>query len=748
LFPLHFSLFLTKVSSTMMVRFLAPVLAAALTFALADAAAAAVPPSIQAVALEPGERIRLDGILDDDAWRRIPPMTEFVQQEPREGARPSEPTEVRIAFDRDNLYIGVVLHDSDPSGILAHQRQRNAGLGTDDRFMWILDTFLDGRTGYFFEINPAGLMGDGLIQAGGGVNKSWNGIWDVRVARGDFGWSAEIRIPFRTLNFNPELDSWGINFQRTVRRKSEEILWSGHRRNQGLFRPAHAGRLNGLEGISQGIGLEVKPYAIGSATRASTGGDWSTPADAGFDVNYSVTPGLRASLSVNTDFAEVEVDQRRVNLSRFPLRFPEQREFFLEGSGVFNFAPANGVEPYFSRRIGLVGGNPVPIRYGARLTGQAGAYDLGFVQVRTGADGEIPGEQFTVGRVVRNFLRQSSIGVIHTRRAAVSGGSADEADAHHTLGADLNLFTSRFLGDRNLRFVAFGVWHTDPLAGEPTPHSARTARGVRLSYPNDLWSGHVSYRELGEAFDPAAGFTSRRGFRRLQPSIQYAPRPEWWPAVRQLEFGLSAEYLTNMEWQPLTRNLGVGVLGVRFESGDQVSVDYDYNRERLERSFRLHPDTAIGALVPVGEYALGGWRVSGNTAGRRPVSGSLSASRGEFWSGQRTQGGGGLTLRPRPGLTVTSGYERNFVELPDARFTTEIVRLGGGWHMSPWMSLNGTMQYDNVSEIVGLYSRFRWIVRPGSDVFFVYTHNWRSFEGGLETLQQGGTTKVNYTHRF
>lgn len=707
--------------------------------------------SIAAVRLAEGERIRLDGTLDEAAWQRIPATTGFLQQEPREGQAPTEATEIRIAYDRDNLYIGAVLHDSNPAGILAHQRQRDAGLGTDDRFMWILDTFRDGRTAYFFEINPAGLMGDGLLQAGVGVNKSWNGIWEVRVARGDYGWSAEIRIPFRTLNFNPELDTWGINFQRTVRRKSEETLWAGHRRNQGLSRPAHAGLLTGLRDLSQGLGLEVKPYATasGGTTAGAGAAAWEVPQDVGFDLSYSVTPSLRASLSVNTDFAEVEVDQRRVNLSRFPLRFPEQREFFLEGSGVFNFAPGNGVEPYFSRRIGLVGGTPVPVRYGGRLAGQVGASDVGLLQVRTGAAGSHPAEHFTVARAVRNVFSQSSIGAIYTRRAEVGAEEAAAGTAdQHTLGVDVDLFTSRFLGDRNLRLQAFGVWHNDASAEPTAAWTQRTARGVRLTYPNDLWSGHVSYREFGEAFDPAVGFTPRRGFRRLQPSLQYAPRPAWLPGVRQLEFGVSAEYLTDMRWRPQTRSLGLGALGVRFESGDQLSLDYDAEFERIDRSFRLHPDTTIAAVVPAGDYAFDGWRLSGSTAGRRAVSGSLALSRGEFWSGNRAQLGGTLTLRPRPGVTVTTGAEHNVVELPGVAFATSVYRLGGGWHMSPWMSLTGNVQYDDVSEVVGLYSRFRWIVRPGSDVFLVYTHNWQNGLDGLETLQRGGTTKVTYTHRF
>ena len=337
--------------------------------------AAAQQRSIEALHLEGDQQIELDGSLDEAFWQNIEPATGFLQQAPTEGAPSTERTEVRVAYDDQVLYIGATLYDSDPEGILGFQKQRDASLLSDDRFMWILDTFRDGRTGYFFEINPAGLMGDGLLGTVSGVNKSWNGIWEARVSRGDFGWSAEIRIPFRTLNFDPANDTWGINFQRTVRRKNEETLWSGHLRNQSLFEPIFAGTVSGLTNMSQGIGLEVKPYGITTATsiRQDEGGfDRSQNIDGGFDITYSITPSLRGAVSVNTDFAEVEVDQRRVNLTRFPLFFPERRDFFLEGSRVFDFAPRNGANAYFSRRIGLESGQQIPITYGTRLAGQEG----------------------------------------------------------------------------------------------------------------------------------------------------------------------------------------------------------------------------------------------------------------------------------------------------------------------------------------------------------------------------------------
>ncbi len=706
-------------------------------------------PNVGALRLDRGEVVTLDGRLDEDAWARAEPADRFIQQEPDEGAVGTERTEVRVVYDLDHLYIGAMLYDRDPDGIIGHQKQRDEGLGSDDRFMWILDTFLDGRTGYFFEINPAGLMGDGLLQVGSGrrVNKSWDGIWEARVVKGGGGWSAEIRIPFRTLNFDPALDAWGINFQRTVRRKQEETLWSGHRRNQGLFRPTHAGRLTGLGEMSQGLGLEAKPY-VATAWKDDIDLGTETPTDVGFDVTYSLTPSLRTAVTVNTDFAETEVDQRRVNLTRFPLFFPEQRDFFLEGSGVYEFSPASRVNPYFSRRIGLVEGEAIPITYGARLGGQAGAYELGFLQIRTGEHRSTelaqPVEDFTVARVKRRFLEQSSVGVIYTRRGTSAIDDLAAPPVRQTLGTDLDLFTSRFLGDKNLQFEAFYVWHTDPVRGGTATVMDRSARGLRMSYPNDLWRMHASYREFGDAWDPAVGFTPRNGFKRFQPSITFGPRPARWRQIRQFRFNSSFEYLTNLDNELESRELGFTPLGIEFQSGDEVSLETSSRFESLDEPFEIHPEV----ILSVGDYEFLDWRAEVETARQRAVWGEVGVTKGSFWSGDRTQYELSLTVKPYPGVSVSTEWTHDDVSLPEGDFSTNLMRLVGDWHISPWSSVTGNVQYDNVSEIAGLYTRLRWILQPGNDLFVVYTQNWQYSAARLYTLSRGATTKLNYTHRF
>lgn len=699
-------------------------------------------PTVRAERLEAGERIVLDGRLDEPVWQRADPADAFLQQEPVEGGPPSERTEVRVAFDRNALYLGVRAFD-DPSGILAFQRQRDAGLGSDDRFMWVIDTFLDGRSAYFFEINPAGLMGDGLLRVGSGnsLNKSWDGIWEARVGRDAKGWTAEIRIPFRTLNFDPGLDAWGINFQRTIRRRNEELLWSGHRRTQGLFRPVHAGRLVGLSDLSQGLGLEARPYSAASVHDAGAAARGQI--EVGADIGYSLTPGLRAALTLNTDFAETDVDDRQVNLTRFPLQFPEKRQFFLEGSGVYSFAPASGVNPYFSRRIGLAAdGRPVPIVYGARLGGQAGAYDLGLLQIRTGARDDVPAETFTVGRIRRNILAQSAIGLVYTRRATDGTPDGAGVPVRQTLGADLELTTSHFLGRYNAQFESFYVWHTDPHS-TGTPARERTARGLRVSFPNDVWQGHVSFREFGREWDPAVGFAPRRGFRRVQPTVGWHPRPGG-RLVRQLQFQGSLEYLTDLAGRLETQRVSATPIGVALHSGDEAGVEVTSMVERIDEPFKI----SEGVAIPPGTYRFTDVEASVRTARRRRISGSLEWRGGEFWSGERTRLEGDLTLRPFDGVTLTAEWEHQAVALLEGRFTTRLLRLRASWHASPWTSLTTITQFDNVSDRLGLYARLRWIVRPGSDLYLVYTHDWRQAAGAWTTVSRGGTAKVNVTHRF
>ena len=501
------------------------------------------------------DRIDLDGMLDEPVWQRAVPTTDFIQQDPVLGGTPTEQTEVRIAFSRTSLYMGVICFDSEPHLLLGNTMKRDETLGADDRFMWTMDPFLDRQNGYFFEMNPSGLMADSLLSPAGG-NRDWDGIWDATVRRSELGWVLEIEIPFRTISFDPDAPAWGTNFQRTVRRKNEENLWAGHLRNQGLRRLEYGGLVTGITDVSQGVGLDVVPYVASNvfeAPGAAAPRDLDGAADVGVDLFYNLTPSLRANLTVNTDFAETEVDQRLLNLTRFPLFFPEKRAFFLDGATFFNFySQFTLVRPFFSRRIGLdEEGQPQPILAGGKLTGQAGSADVGVLYVRTD-ETVAAGENFTVARLRHRFWDQSYIAAIYTGRNTAS----EATSALHTAGLDVRLATATFRGDQDLEAAGFFLWNTNPLGT-----GASSAHGLQIGLPNDPWDVSFSFESLGDNVDPAIGFVRRTGFRDYNPRISFAPRPGNHPWIRVFQFGLVSNFITDMDNRWLTRNIEWTVLG-------------------------------------------------------------------------------------------------------------------------------------------------------------------------------------------
>jgi len=710
--------------------------------------------TIQAHRLADSVSVNLDGKLIESFWDRIPGSTGFTMQEPIEGGEPTEKTEVTIVYDEENLYLGVTLYDSDPSGIKAFQKRRDATLGTDDRFRWIFDTFHDQRNAYFFEVNPNALRLDALISTGQGIsfNRNWDGIWDAEVFIGAFGWSIEVVIPFQSLNFDPRADRWGVNFQRTIRRKNEELLWTGYRRNQGVLRPQNAGDLVGINNISQGLGLEVVPFGIlgNNKTVSGNSSDTQTDADGGLDISYNIISSLEASATFNTDFAETEVDQRRVNLTRFPLFFPEQRDFFLEGSNIFNFAPSSGIDPFFSRRIGLVDGEDIPITWGSRILGTVGSYNMALMQVRTGEEGMVNAEQFSVARVKKNILQESTVGFIYTRRSTEGQENFSQPlQARQTAGADLEYSTSNFLSDKNFQLQAFFVYHNSQFAQEDTSGFwDRTSRGGRINFPNQPWSGHVSYREFGSRFDPAVGFTPRNAFKRVQPSISYSPLFEKSQRIQEFRWSIRFEHLTDLTFQKLTQDFNFTLFNMELVEGDEITFEVNRNFERLQSPFDILRDGSI--IIPVDEYVNWGFEAEIEFADFRRVTGELEVERGGFWTGNRTIYSTRVTGRPLPGINLTGEYERTDANLAGGNFTTDVVRFVGNFDFTSELFFTTNIQYDNVSDVLGMNNRLRSIIKPGSDLFLVYNHNWQRDElmDRFRTLERTGTVKLSITHRF
>jgi hypothetical protein len=714
-------------------------------------------PTVTAVRLADHESIALDGRLDEPFWSRAVPAADFSQIDPANGDPATERTEVRLVFTRDALYLGVTCFDSEPDRWIGWQLRRDERPFSDDSFMWTIDTFLDGRTGYFFEMNPSGLMADALMGING-ENREWDGIWNARARRSEIGWTLEIEIPFRTLNFDPNSDAWGINFQRVVARKNEPSIWTGWARNQGLRRMTNAGLLTGIRDVTQGHGLDIKPYGLVSSLASPGRGrpEMATDASAGVDLFYNPTPLLRANFTVNTDFAQTEVDQRQVNLTRYSLFFPEQRDFFLDGATFFDFASDSGgiggnmfgpaergneerLIPFFSRGIGLsTEGTPQKIDFGTKLTGQAGAQDVGLLHVRTGEDAGFSSEDFTVARVKRRMLRQSYIGGLYTRRDPRLAG----AEATHMVGLDARIATSTFLRDQNLEGSGWVLYNSQPGSS-----GGNGAFGASLLYPNDLWNARVDAVEIQENFEPAIGFVSRRAYRQYSQAVEFGPRPANHRYVRQVTPGARVDTLTDLNNNLLKRNIIIQPAQVQFHSQDNFRLTFFRRYERLDTPF---PITRAITLPLGAAYTFHRYRLFASTANRRRLAVNGSIEVGEFYSGRRADQGLSVSVRVRPGLFFSAAGQWNRVRLPEGRFTAELYRITGETQFSPFISLSNNIQYDSQSDVLGWQSRFRWIVTPGSDLYVVYTHNWR--EGPLldrfSTLDNRLASKILYTYRL
>jgi hypothetical protein len=731
--------------------------------------------SLGAERLLPDEAITLDGSLDEAVWQRAAVATDFVQVDPDNGKPATEQTEVRIAFDAQALYLGVVCHDSQAATRLTrYQKRRDEALQQDDKFQWTIDTFLDGRSGYFFETNASGAMGDALLGVNG-QNRPWDGIWNVRARRAEDRWTLEIEIPFRTLNFNPNNDRWGINFVRTLSRRNEQTIWMGWARNQGLTRMTNAGLVTGISNVSQGHGLDIKPYILGSAQNAPARTQPTTgTAQVGGDLFYNATPALRTNLTVNTDFAQTEVDQRQVNLTRFSLLYPEKRDFFLDGATFFDFAsPGAGaggnfgqnnanlgsdliVNPFFSRRIGLSdAGNEQKILFGTKATGQLGGQDVGFLQVRTGDDaaGQIGliGEDFLVGRLKHRLLRQSYVGAAYTRRDSHAPGVA----TRNTVALDFRLATSTFRRNQNLSLNGWYVDATQPddaAASTPRLHPGQAqAYGATLAYPNDRWNANLDVRSVGQNFNPAVGFVTRNAYRRYLPYLNFGPRPRNNRIVRQYNFAVTADIQTTLDNDRIARNFTLQPFQLQLQQGDQFGTLVMPRSERLDLPFVINIAPGRRVTLPRGaSYDFVRYQANWNTSNRRKVAVQGNFEAGGFYSGTRKAFVNNVTFRIAPGVFVYTGLELNSIRLEEASFTTRLYRVVPELQFTPFLTWVNNIQYDTVSGVLGWQSRFRWIVRPGNDLYVVYTNNWLDdpLLGHFMTTDRKLSTKALYTYRF
>ena len=698
--------------------------------------------------------ITVDGVLDEAAWSTAPRIGDLIQRQPDTGQAPTQRTDVALLRDEANLYIGVFAHDSEPDRIIATQMARDAGLGSDDRLEIVLDTYRDQRNAFYFATNPAGTLVDGLAFANGDLNTDWDAIWDVRTSLTPNGWVAEFAIPFKSLSFPAGSSVWGFNISRTIYRRLEEDRWSGARLETQFLQVSEAGELTNLDDLTQGIGLDVRPFLAGSWLHTSLTGADDTSRKIGLDTSYNFTPSLKLTGTINTDFGETEVDARQINLSRFSLLFPEKRSFFLEDAGVFTFAstgppPAGGIPntgaevfPFFSRRIGLLNGEEVPIDFGLKLTGKTGQTDIGILDVRTGDQGNIDADNFFVGRIKQNFLEQSYVGVIAT------SGQPGLSQSSQTFGADLRLATSRFLGrSQNLILNAYGLRSVNEGVTDND-----WSYGFSAYYPNDRYSAQVIVREIQDNFRPALGFVQRNNVRLFRAAGSFNPRPQNFLNVQQMFYDVYYTRFTRLDNGKMeSEDLYVTMLDWHLNSGDSFHGMFDVNlvRERLFEPFAIAPNV----VLPVGDYRFTRFKSNFfSTAATRPVSGSLIVFWGNFWSGRAEQVSASVAFRLPPRFVMSVSTNQTFARLPEGNFTARILTGNVDYSASPFLGFSNLIQYDNRSRNLGWQSRIRWTLEPGDDLFFVLNQGWIQEEdaGSLRFRVQDTklSAKFQYSFRF
>ncbi len=665
--------------------------------------------------VEINEPIRMDGSLDEAAWGIAATISEFRMIVPEENATPTFPMTVRILADQKNLYFGIICFDDEPDGIVAFSKARDSDLEFEDNFKIILDTYGDGRSGYIFAINPFGARYDALVARNGeSENPNWDGAWDARTRRNDDSWSAEIRIPISTLTFKKGLDSWGFNAERRIQRLIEVNRWTAISRDYKIGQTIHAGQITGLPEFNLGIGMTPKASLVGKV-RNNAGENPSYDWQPSLDITQRITSDINAQLTVNTDFAETEVDSRQTNLTRFPLLYPEKRQFFLEGADIYEFGLQMGSifsRPYYSRRIGLYKGSEVPIVAGGKINGKISNTHFGALVNRTAAvDTMVPASTLGVVRLKQNIFKESSIGFISTMGDPAGRGEA------WTNGVDFTYQNSTFRGSKNLLVGVWGQMNgrddlVESRAGD------RAAWGFKIDYPNDLWDWFLGYQRTGAFYDPSLGFVSRWDSKIYLAKFSFMPRPDS-RLIRQHRFLLMPAYYTDMANNWESYDITITPFNVSFESGDNLGFTFRPTGEYLKKPFEISDNV----ILSPGAYHFMRYLLEAQSASKRAVNGMATWETGGFYNGKLDQVRLMLNWRLMSFLIFEFSYENNIGRLPEGNFTKDLLAVRTLLNFSSNLNFSTFIQYDNDSESIGSYSRFRWTFAPLGDLFLVYKHN-------------------------
>ena len=687
--------------------------------------------------------IRLDGVLDEPAWQQAGVIPALTQQSPHPGAPTPFRTEVRVLLDGNTLYLGVTCFDPEPAKIAVHTMQRDGDMDGDDSVALALDTFGDRITGYYFRINAAGARQDGLIDDPENISLDWDGIWEAHARTGPQGWTAEIAIPALTLRFPTGERAWVFNVERTVPRERLTLRWTGISLDARLADFRRAGDLAGVGELRQGLGLSISPYGLVETMKEFTPPNNETSLKAGLDVSYNLGPALAGVLTLNTDFAETEVDTRQINLTRFPLFYPEKRQFFTDGANqfVFGVGLAEDFIPFFSRQVGLFEGEQVPLLGGVKLIGRQGKWGIGVLDVQTDDIPQAPGSNLCAGRVTYDLDEHLRLGAIATN------GDPNGVSSNSLAGLDVVWRTSTFRGDKNF---TVGAWAAG--SGGDIPAGKRTGYGFKVDYPNDRWDMMLAFKEFGDALDPALGFLPRPGTRWYQVAMFYQPRPQqgWlgkW--AQQLFFGINPSVVTGLDGTTQSWNVFTSLFTAETKSGDRIEVVWLPEYEALTAPFEV----SEGVVIPPGSYRFDRYGIEVETSTHRPWQVGTDVFFGTFYAGRMIDWEQTVSYTtPKGHLQLGFTMENVFGYLPEGDFIERLFQLKAVWAFTPDLILSYYAQYDNDSDNLGVNARLRWTIRPGTDFYLVWNHNWQHPVDGtdwwtLQPLSDQAVVKLRYTWR-
>ena len=695
----------------------------------------------------------LDGMLDDKVWQQAEVVTDFHQTRPGDQTPTSEPTELYVVYTEDALYVGARMFDSEPGLIAAPTIRHGQGLPYDDRLVIILDPFNQGRAGFRFETNLNGVRHDALYTTPTSFSLDWNTIWETATSVDGNSWVAEVEIPFKSLPFDPQIDTWGFNFGRGIRRRNEEMAWVSQNRN---YNPTIMGEMSGMQGMDQGLGLDIVPSFAAIRQRQFNPADRDESLEPSLDAFYRLTPSLNAALTVNTDFSATEVDNRQVNLTRFSLFFPEKRDFFLNDSDLFTFgnidrlsggnnaasgaAGQNG-RPYFSRKLGLsADGAPVDIDYGGRISGRVGRFNIGTLAIRQDAYDDIQASDLLVTRMSANVLTDSRIGFIFT-----DGDPTSNLD-NSVMGADFLYVNNDFLGDETIQGNFFYQQSDTPgLNGDDASY------GFGIIYPQtEGLRTRMAYKVIEENFNPAMGFVNRSDVSDLTADFGYTYYFDNSDFLQTGFAGVDMQRIELLDGGLQSEVFAFRLLELETTSRDSMNLAYYTNKEVVRRPFAIYREPGREIVIEPGSYDFDEQEIGFETAGQRDFSGSFKYRMGDFYNGERTNYNTSFSWNQSRFFRMTASYDWNDINLPQGDFILRLSSVNTQVAFSSTLYWITLAQYDNISEELGINTRLQWIPRAGQEAFIVLNYNMQDLDrdNTFNTAFSDISIKFRYTFRF